>query len=103
MSVLIYNDKEIEYKVSNVNLAIINSYKIKNKADMKNILYKIMNQESEHKFDVFKRSVKGMVQEWRAHNIIYNLGLFRTHTCTVDLEANQKWIFKIIWKIIGTF
>lgn len=102
MSILKYNNLEIEYKVTNSKLAIIDSYKITQKADMMNILYNIMNQESLN-WPVFQRKVKGMVEEWRAHNILYNFGLFRSHTQTVDLEADQKWFFKIIWKILGSF
>lgn len=47
-------------------------------------------------FDSYKR-------EWKAHNRLYKLGLFKSHTKDVDLEEPGKWYLEIIWLILGGF
>lgn len=47
------------------------------------------------------RSFDSYVREWRGHNRLYKLGLFKSHTKDADLDENQKLIHKIIWDIIG--
>ena len=47
-----------------------------------------------------KRTEKSYINEIKAHNRLYNLGLFRNHTKDTDLEEDiKKWkerIFRII-------
>ena len=47
-----------------------------------------------------KRTEKSYINEIKAHNRLYNLGIFRSHTKDTDLEEDiKKWkerIFRII-------
>ena len=47
------------------------------------------------------RSFESYVREWKGHNRLYKLGLFRSHTKDVDLDENMSMIWEIIWMIIG--
>lgn len=47
------------------------------------------------------RSFDSYVREWKAHNRLYKLGLFRSHTKDCDLEEPIKWYHEIIYFILG--
>ena len=47
------------------------------------------------------RSFESYVREWKGHNNLYNIGLFRSHTKDVDLNENNSIIEEVIWLIIG--
>ena len=89
----------MEAKVSNNCITIINSYTMNNKERMKEYLgcLKVMYPKCE----VFKRSDKSLIREWRAHNLLYKLGLYRSHTKDVDLEYPIERKYEIIWNILG--
>lgn len=56
------------------------------------------------KFDwrcIYLRNEKSYIKEIKAHNRLYNLGLFKSHTQDCDLEEDQKLIYKIIYELIG--
>lgn len=87
----------IEYNSANVR--ILDPYKIKSKTFMELILeiFKIRTGF------VSKRSINSWVREWKAHNRLYKLGLFKEHTIDCDLEENEKWYRLIAYLIIGSF
>ena len=43
----------------------------------------------------------GMICEWRAHNLLWSLGIKRERTKTVDLELKVKWYYKIGYFILS--
>lgn len=47
------------------------------------------------------RSFDSYVREWKAHNNLYKLGLFKSHTKHVDLEEPIKWYYELIYWLIG--
>ena len=47
------------------------------------------------------RTMKSYAREIKAHNRLYKLGLFRSHTKDTDLEENIKKWKEIIFEIIG--
>ena len=93
---LVFNDLFIN--ISNNNIHIHDSFKIHKKEDKINILNKIISYYPEI---LNKRSFKSMLKEWRAHNILYRLGLFKKQTKHTDLEFNQNLIHKIIYFLIS--
>lgn len=48
-----------------------------------------------------KRDTYSYMYEIKAHNRLYNLGLFRSHTKDTDLEENIKKWKEILFRIIG--
>lgn len=87
----------IEYNSANVR--ILESHKIKSKTFMKLILeiFKIRTGF------VSKRSINSWVREWKAHNRLYKLGLFKEHTKDCDLEENEKIHRLMVYWILGRF
>lgn len=49
------------------------------------------------------RTFDSYVREWKAHNRLYKLGLFRSHTKDVDLEEPSNIFKEFIWLILGGF
>ena len=47
------------------------------------------------------RKFNSYVREWKAHNNLYKLGLFKSHTKDVDMEEPIKWYYELIYWIIG--
>lgn len=78
------------------NIKIINSYKVKEK-DMLTILEEF---RSKAKW-AYHRTTKSWLKEWKAHNRLYRLGLFRSHTVDCDLEENEKWYKLLAYQILG--
>ena len=54
------------------------------------------------KYEWFKaRSLKSYVREWRAHNRLYKLGLFKDRTKDVDLNVHEKWYRRLGYFLLG--
>lgn len=80
-------------KVEQDNICIFDSYKIKTIKDMKAILKNL---------DI-DRSLFSLINEWRSHNLIYALGLFRNRTKDVNLNYKLPWYMEIIYTLVSPF
>ena len=89
------NGVRIQYNSQNIHIA--NSYQVENIYDMKIILrlFKIKTGYCS------KRSLKSWIKEWKAHNRLYRLGFFKSHTKDCDLEENEKLHRLIAYQILG--
>lgn len=79
------------------NTHIEDSYKVK---DIEEIVGLIIHERYK-KFLPITREFESYVREWKAHNRLYKLGLFRSHTKDCDLEEPIKWYHEIIYFILG--
>ena len=86
-------------KVSKNNIHIEDSYKVNRKDDMQIVLTDIRANHSLEESDVLKRTDSSLIKEWRVHNVLYNLHLFREHTKDVDLNYPQSKMIKIAYSI----
>ena len=86
-------------KVSKNNIHIENSCEVNTKEDMQIVLTDIRASHSLEESDVLKRTDSSLIKEWRVHNVLYNLHLFRTHTKDVDLNYPQSKIIEIAYSI----
>lgn len=81
--------------VSNHNINIKGSYRVKDRDNMRRILGLIKEYVEDYgegietPFD--HRSINSMVREWVAHNNLYTLGYKKEQTSSVDLVSNQYW------------
>lgn len=76
---------------------IYDSYLIKDvKAEVKDIIIK--RQKEGYKTN---RTIGSYIRETKAHNRLYKLGLFKTHTKSTDLEEDIKLWKEIVYRIIG--
>lgn len=99
---VIWNDQKLEVVISPNNTCIRDSYLVKSRKDMKNILNQIrLPNFSDYACD--KRSIKSMIREWRGHNLLYSLGLWKARTKDVDLNYPQGWYEKVGYFILSIF
>ena len=83
-----YNNYTVEYTLTKKNIHIVDSYKIRKKADMNGIVA-IIRAEAKKKGYTYKRSNSSWVTEWRAHNYMYDKGQQRSRTGSVDLNEDE--------------
>lgn len=86
---------KIEYDSGNIRIK--DSYKVKNTAIMELILQMFLIKTGYKS----KRSIKSWIKEWKTHNRLYRLGLFKSHTKDCDLEENEKVHRLIVYEILG--
>ena len=79
------------------NIRIVNSYKIED-TKMMSLILRTFVTITEYKS---KRSLKSWLKEWKSHNRLYKLGLFKSHTVDCDLEENEKLHRLIAYQILG--
>lgn len=89
-----HNGIVLRVECSQSNTKIIDSYKVKNKWDMRFILYKIRDEVTKDKA-IHNRCINSMVNEWSVHNLLYSLGIQKIRTKDVDLNIDQPWYIKV--------
>ena len=97
--------KGLTYKVtcSSNNTHIDLSYRCKSITDMKSILYAIRDNDSLPFLAIHVRTISSMIIEWRAHNLLYSMGIEKERTRSVDLSINEPWYKKIGYFILSLF
>lgn len=83
------------------NTTIWSSDTIKHIRDMKSIINYI--RKCDETSSLHKRSEFGLICEWRTHNLLSDLNIFKYRTKDVDLNANQSIVFKIGYFIGSLF
>ena len=86
---------KIEYSEDNTH--VVDSYKVENI----NLSVGYIIRERYLRHLKVTRSFESYVREWRGHNRLYNLHLFRSHTKDVDLDENMSMFWEVVWLIIG--
>lgn len=84
-----YGKYEISFTATKNNVKIVNSYKITKKADMDAIV-KLIRAEAKKLGFTYSRSNSSWVTEWRAHNYMYDHGIDRARTASVDLSEKES-------------
>ena len=91
MFLLKFKNYELNVEVDTYNTHIEESKEVKSLDDMKGIL-KGIREISDESFAIHKRKMWSMINEWRAHNLLYVLGIYQSRTKDVDLEVRSKKI-----------
>lgn len=104
MKRMIIEHKDFILKVnsSENNTTIFDSYKVSKSSDMKSIIKGIRTKAPKN-YAINKRSIFGMINEWRVHNLLYSFGIKRDRTKDVDLDTEQPWYMKVAYFILSTF
>ena len=84
-----HNNSTIEFRLTETNIHIVDSYKIKKKDDMIAILASIRKDAAALGYH-YKRSDKSWLKEWRSHNLLYDLGIEEDRTDSVDLSEKES-------------
>jgi hypothetical protein len=78
---------------NNPDMKVFESYKINDEKIQKEIINKMLYHEKNHpsKWD---RTETSMINEWYAHNLLYNMNLKKDRTRDVDFDNNDEETFK---------
>lgn len=98
-SEMFYKNGVLFITTTPTNTHIENSYLVKSRKDMRDILVCI--EANSNCGDAVRRIPQNtMVHEWRAHNLLYALGVARKRTKDVDLNEN-KWYIRVAYAVLS--
>lgn len=95
-----YGKYKITYTLTKNNVRIVDSYKICKKAEM-NAIVKLIRAEAKKLGFTYSRSNSSWVTEWRAHNYMYDKGVSRAQTGSVDLNENEGRLTLASYKVMS--
>lgn len=99
----IYLFNPVTIKVTEKNIHIYDSYLIKSRKIMEEMLHFALEKMIMRYGKTHGRTVDDMIIEWRAHNFLYDLGLLRSHTKDVDLDTEETSLRKFLYRILSAF
>lgn len=84
-----------------MSFCIVNSYETIRRTDMRTMIegYRQLYPAE----PALWRSTPSLVREWCAHNLLYRLGLFRSHTKDVDFEDRPSCFASLCWAALSLF
>ena len=85
--------------ITKTNTKILDSYKYKNN-ELPGLVDRIITERKRRKYPI-TRSKQSYINEIKAHNRLYKLGIARSHTKDCDLDENPKKRMEILYKIFG--
>lgn len=102
---LIVHDNRDIIVLPNV-VKIENSFQIRSIKEMKYIINRIRYITKGHyrtykTYPIHVRTIFGMICEWRAHNLLWALGIKKERTKHIDLELKVKWYYKIGYFVLS--
>lgn len=83
-----------KYNKETHNIKIIDSYLVTDKKRMIEYLNQLPLER-------VNRTFKSCLNEWIAHNRLYNLGLFKNHTSDCDLTMNESLFRRVCYWILS--
>lgn len=95
-----YGKYKITYTLTKNNVRIVDSYKISKRADM-NAIVKLIRAEAKLQGFKYRRSNSSWVTEWRAHNYMYDKGIERARTASVDLNENESRLKLVSYSLMS--
>lgn len=96
-----YNIECVNVLINENDVIIYDSYKILQHAYMKDVIDGIKSYA--HLTNVAcERSNFSLISEWKAHNILYYLGIMKNRTKDCDLN-DEKWYKKVGYFILSIF
>ena len=84
------------------NTHIVDSCEVKSREEMVAFLTQLRENASSE-MAINQRSMKSLVDEWRAHNLFYGLHVFCSRTHDVDLERHQNWLREAFCRVVSFF
>lgn len=98
--IYIFLKNMIAYKIYDNNVQIKDSYQIKWRWEMLEVLEHIMNQlPSSH--PVKEKKMNSLLLEWSAHNLLFRLGYRPKQTGSVDLNIGESFLRRLCYFILG--
>jgi len=91
----------LEIIADNKNIHIKNSYLVTDENEMLKMLLEIRNEAKLHRNTNYKRSIISWIKEWKAHNLLYNLGYQKERTGSVDLDESESAFRLIVYTVLS--
>lgn len=90
---------------SQLNIQIINSYKLVGKKKIATAIKKISSWEEFSRILVsgYKRSLGSLRTEWAAHNLLYSWNYKIIQTKDVNLDNNESFWRRVVYRILSWF
>lgn len=93
IEVIVYNDYHVK---------IVDSYKVHKIVEMKDIIQRTLNLVPTNK-TLKERSMISLISEWRAHNLLYELGIAKSRTKDINFKRNFIFILAIGYAFLSLF
>ena len=86
-------------------LHIKDSYLVKGNNEIKNVLRYIHGLDDYKKLQEagYTRTFKSEYREWKAHNLLYRIGILKWRTGTTDFAQNESKLFRFGYAILSIF
>lgn len=91
---------------NNPSIRIVDSHRFTKSKDIKSILtvlHESMYYEHFCNETGYSRTLKSQYREWKAHNLLYKLGIFPKRTGSVDLDQNEPKWRRFVYAILSIF
>lgn len=98
----VYNGNLISVSFNQSNIHISDSYKLIKRTHMKDCL-NIIRYASVNRGIFYSRSLNSWIREWKAHNILYKLGIYKERTSSVDLNEKESKLRRFGYFILSLF
>lgn len=86
------------------NTHISESFRATSKHEMRLVIEELRTWFANNpELAVNKRTIKGQVREWAAHNLLYDFGIEKGRTKSVDLNYPTKWYESVGYFILSLF
>ena len=94
---------DVIFDIPGLNIHVVNSYKIRSKTKIKEKIKEIMETVSFHELCVagFRRTYKSMVNEWMAHNFLYEHNYKKESTGSVDIDQAEGLLRRFCYWILA--
>lgn len=89
------------YTITDNNINIKDSYLYPKK--MFSIVFNTLRKDHPNNNVLLHRTDKSMAREWAAHNLLWDLNIYRSRTKDIDLNYPQKWYVRLGYFILGSF
>lgn len=66
-------------------------------------IFVLLHNYKEAKSAIDNVGVFNLINEWRAHNLLYKLGIEKDRTKSVDLNTDNSWYIKVLYTILSIF
>lgn len=103
-----YEDNQflVIYDIKNLNIHVEDSHRTHSKKEVEALLKEITSEDCQGwKYMVdngYTRTLASMRDEWCAHNVLYNWGVARARTGSVDMDQGEPPIRKLIYSLLAT-
>lgn len=86
-------------------VSVKDSYKVSKRSDILKCLEKIHSTFEYKRLQQsgYSRTLQSEYREWKAHNLLYRLGICRERTGSVDINQNESKLHRLCYLVLSIF